>query len=91
MTALMFLCLYDENITPNLIQELKDEIGMKDDSGTTALMYLCEIYKYINPELIIELKKEIRMKDKNKKTAYDCYCKERCMKDEKILKLLNVF
>ena len=65
----MDLCRYNENITPEMIREFKDEIGMKNNNGTTDLIYLCQYNKNISQKLIRELKNEIGIKNNHNYTA----------------------
>ena len=61
-TALIHLCENNLSVTPELIRELKNEIGLKDDEGKVALVYLYKYNRSIFPKLYLELKDEINIK-----------------------------
>lgn len=56
LTNLMSLCINCENITPKMINEMKDEIGIQNSFGKSALISYC-VYN------------EIGMKSMNNTTA----------------------
>ena len=89
-TALMYLCRYNQNITPELIRELKDEIKMQSNKGLTALMCLCKNIN-INIDLVKELKDEIGMIDNYYSTALIDYISDNPAKslDLNVIKFLK--
>jgi len=88
-TLLMDLCIYNNNLSIEIIDLLSSEIGLQNNYGETALMLLCKNNTELKSNLIIKLQKEIEMRNINCETALIYLCKYNKNINTNLIKLLK--